>query len=173
MFNAVTKNNKIRRITMKKLLAILLAVAMLAGILTACSSDSATVKQGVKNWVTYLTLANEMETFNILYSQNNKELQVLTNCFDGLLSQDSRGNLIPACAEEWGTEDGGKTWTFKLRKGIQWVDMNGNAMQEVKAEDWLVGLEWVLNFHKNAATNTSMPIARIEGAGDYYTYTAG
>ena len=58
MFNAVTKNNKIRRITMKKLLAILLAVAMLAGILTACSSDSATVKQGVKNWVTYLTLAN-------------------------------------------------------------------------------------------------------------------
>lgn len=173
MFNAVTKNNKIRRITMKKLLAILLAVAMLAGILTACSSDSATVKQGVKNWVTYLTLANEMETFNILYSQNNKELQVLTNCFDGLLSQDSRGNLIPACAEEWGTEDGGKTWTFKLRKGIQWVDMNGNAMQEVKAEDWLVGLEWVLNFHKNAATNTSMPIEMIEGAGDYYTYTAG
>ena len=75
---------------MKKLLAILLAVAMLAGILTACSSDSATVKQGVKNWVTYLTLANEMETFNILYSQNNRELQVLTNCFDGLLSQDSR-----------------------------------------------------------------------------------
>ena len=26
----------------------------------------------LKDWVTYLTLANEMETFNILYSQNNK-----------------------------------------------------------------------------------------------------
>ena len=79
MFNAVTKNNKIRRITMKKLLAILLAVAMLAGILTACSSDSATVKQGVKNWDTYLTHANEKAPINILERQNNKEQKSQNN----------------------------------------------------------------------------------------------
>ena len=99
--------------------------------------DLSVSKEPKKDWVTYLTLANEMETFNILYSQNNKELRVLTSCIDGLLSNDNRGNLVPAIAETWGTEDGGKTWTFNLRKGVQWVNMNGEPMQEVKAEDWL------------------------------------
>ena len=135
--------------------------------------DLSVSKEPKKDWVTYLTLANEMETFNILYSQNNKELRVLTNCIDGLLSNDNHGNLVPAIAETWGTEDGGKTWTFNLRKGVQWVNMNGEPMQEVKAEDWLVGLEWVLNFHKNEAANTSMPTEMIEGAADYYAYVAG
>ena len=32
------------------------------------------------------------------------------------------------------------------------------------AEDWLYGLEWVLNFAKNDAVNTSMPIEMIQGA---------
>ena len=73
--------------------------------------DLSVSKEPKKDWVTYLTLANEMETFNILYSQNNKELRVLTSCIDGLLSNDNRGNLVPAIAETWGTEDGGKTWT--------------------------------------------------------------
>ena len=135
--------------------------------------DLSVSKEPIKDWVTYLTLANEMETFNILYSQNNKELRVLTSCIDGLLSNDNRGNLVPAIAETWGTEDGGKTWTFNLRKGVQWVNMNGEPMQEVKAEDWLVGLEWVLNFYKNEAANTSMPTEMIEGAADYYAYVAG
>lgn len=135
--------------------------------------DLSVSKEPKKDWVTYLTLANEMETFNILYSQTNKELRVLTNCIDGLLSNDNHGNLVPAIAETWGTEDGGKTWTFNLRKGVQWVNMNGEPMQEVKAEDWLVGLEWVLNFHKNEAANTSMPTEMIEGAADYYAYVAG
>lgn len=135
--------------------------------------DLSVSKEPKKDWVTYLTLANEMETFNILYSQNNKELRVLTSCIDGLLSNDNRGNLVPAIAETWGTEDGGKTWTFNLRKGVQWVNMNGEPMQEVKAEDWLVGLEWVLNFYKNEAANTSMPTEMIEGAADYYAYVAG
>ena len=135
--------------------------------------DLSVSDEPVTDWVTYLTLANEMETFNILYSQNNKELRVLTNCFDGLLSNDSHGNLIPAIAESWGTEDGGKTWTFHLRKGVQWVNMNGEAQQEVTAQDWITGLEWVLNFYKNEAANTSMPTEMIEGAMDYYNYVAG
>ena len=71
--------------------------------------DLSVSKEPIKDWVTYLTLANEMETFNILYSQNNKELRVLTSCIDGLLSNDNSGNLVPAIAETWGTEDGGKT----------------------------------------------------------------
>ena len=83
------------------------------------------------------------------------DLQVLTNLYDGLLESDEYGKLVPAVAESWETEDNGITWTFHLRQGVKWVDQNGNEKGEVTAQDFLTGLEWVLNFHKNDATNTS------------------
>ena len=63
------------------------------------------------------------------------------------------------------------TWTFHLRKGVKWVDQNGNEKGEVTAQDFLTSLEWVLNFHKNDAANTSMPMEMIAGAEDYYNMT--
>ena len=98
-------------------------------------------------------------------------LPILTNLVDGLLSCDVYGNLVPAIATEWGTEDGGLTWTFKLRNDVTWVDVNGNKMADCTAQDFITGLEWVLNAAKNDANNTSMPIELIAGAKDYYSYT--
>lgn len=177
---------------MKKTLAILLSAGMLIGMLAGCAPTKDPADTGaqtgpttagttappaqakeITDWVHYQTLANEMETFNILFSQNNKELSVLSNCIDGLLTNDNYGKLIPNIAQEWGTEDGGLNWTFKLRNDVKWVDYQGNEKANCVAEDWLWGLEWVLNFWKNDAANTSMPIEMIVGAGDYYTYTKG
>ena len=112
--------------------------------------------------------SREIETWNVLYSQQATDLQVLTNLYDGLLESDEYGKLAPAVAESWETEDNGITWTFHLRKGVKWVDQNGNEKGEVTAQDFLTGLEWVLNFHKKDATNTSMPMEMIVGAEDYY-----
>lgn len=120
---------------------------------------------------TYQTSANELSTFFWLSAEGAADLKVLTNCVDGLLEVNNNNQLVPAIAEEWGSEDGGKTWTFKLREGVSWVDVNGNYKADCTAEDFVTGLEWVLNFHKNGANNTSMPIDLIEGAGEYYEYT--
>lgn len=176
---------------MKKALAILLSVGMLIGMLAGCApkKDPATTgaqtgdttattaapvsAKEITDWVHYQTTANEMETFNVLFSQNNKELSVLSNCIDGLLTNDNHGKLIANVAKEWGTEDGGLTWTFKLRDDVNWVDYQGNVKAKCVAEDWLWGLEWVLNFWKNDAANSSMPMEMIVGASDYYTYTRG
>lgn len=125
----------------------------------------------ITDMVTWETTNREIETFNILYSQLATDLQVLTNLTDGLLSSDNRGQLVPAVAEEWGTEDGGLTWTFKLRQGVKWVDMNGNEKADCNAQDFITGLEWILNYHKNDSANTSMPIELIKGASEYYEYT--
>lgn len=120
---------------------------------------------------TYETQAREIETWNILYSQSAGDLNVLTNLYDGLVEADKYGKLVPAIAESWGTEDNGKTWTFHIREGVKWVDANGNEKGEVTAHDFVTGLEWVLNFHKNDAANTSMPMEMIAGAEEYYQYT--
>lgn len=115
----------------------------------------------------------ELENFFIQNTEQAKDLNVLCNAYAPLIEVDNAGHLVPAVATEWGTEDGGLTWTFKLRDGVTWVDVNGNYKADLTAQDWVTGLEWVLNYHKNAGNNTSMPIAMIAGAGEYYEYTKG
>ena len=88
-----------------------------------------------------------------------------------LLEFDNRGKLQSSAAKEWGTEDGGQTWTFKLRDDVTWVDVNGNYKADVVADDWATTLEWILNYHKNDAFNTSMCLPIIKGAQEYYDYT--
>ena len=154
-----------------KALALALAAAMTASMapITAMADET----EGLTSYYTYQTAVNEMETFCVQNAQNAKELQVLTNCIDGLLSMNTKGELIPGVAKEWGTEDNGKTWTFKLRDDATWVDYQGNEMAKLTAMDFAYGLEFTLNYWKNGATNTSMPIELIEGASEYYEYTKG
>ncbi|MCK0167706.1 peptide ABC transporter substrate-binding protein [Jannaschia sp. S6380] len=51
--------------------------------------------------------------------------------FEGLTRQDADGNLIPAVATEW-TSDDNQTWTFKLRDDARWS--NGDP---VTAQDFV------------------------------------
>ena len=92
-------------------------------------------------------ITRELETFNILYSQRAEDGENLTNLVDGLLEVDTDGKLVPGIAEEWGTEDGGLTWTFKIRQGVKWVDVNGNEKAECTAKDFAAGLEWLSLIH--------------------------
>ena len=114
---------------------------------------------------------SELTTFNFLHTQNGDDGVVLYNLWDGLLSSNSWGQIIAGIADEWGTEDGGLTWKFHLRDGAKWADVNANEKADCVADDFATGLEWVLNFHKNEAVNTSMPMEMIKGAREYYEYT--
>lgn len=120
---------------------------------------------------TYETSSREIETLFFLGSERAVDFEVLTNLYDGLLEVNNNSQLVPAIAKEWGTEDGGSTWTFKLREGVTWVDVNGNVKADCKAQDFITGLEWILNYHKNGSTNTSMPVDLIAGAKEYFEYT--
>lgn len=150
---------------MKKILSLVLALAMLLGIASFASADELTSLN------TYETQARELETWNIHYSQAAADLNVLCNLIDGLLTNDNHGNLKPNAAKEYFSEDGGKTWTFVLNDDMIWFDKDGNYKADVLASDWATGLEWVLNFAKNDSYNVSMPAEMIAGANDYYEYT--
>ncbi len=179
---------------MKKALALALAAAMTLG---ACSGSTNNGKETESNTntntettapaentedtksegqpITDLVIARlatrELESFNVLSCETAAGFENLSNLVDGLLQTNPQAQLSPALAEEWGTEDGGLTWHFKLRQGAKWVDVNGNEKADVTAQDFLTGLEWILNFHKNDSANTSMPMEMIKGAAEYYEYT--
>ena len=170
---------------MKKTVSRLLALALTAAlVLTGCSGGGASEGENVSTGssaeaaegeITDLyiprLLTRELETFNILYSQRQEDSENLTNLIDGLLEATPEGTLEPGIAEEWGSEDGGKTWTFKLREGVKWVDVNANEKADCTAHDFASGMEWILNFYKNDSANTSMPLEMLEGANEYYEYT--
>ena len=126
----------------------------------------------IKDLVTWESSGSrELEEFFILHTEKSADLNVLCNAYSPLLEIDNYGKLQPAVAKSWGYEDGGKTWTFELRDDVTWVDMEGNEKAKCTAQDWLTSLEWVLNYHKNDAKNTSMPTQMIAGAQEYYNYT--
>ena len=179
---------------MKKQMSKLLAL-MLAGVLTlsGCSGStsgstseegssqettteesgetSASSENAISDPVIAKLATRELETFNILYSQSFSDFENLTNMIDALLEVDTYGRVVPAISDEWGTEDDGHTWTFHIREGVKWVDVNGNEKADVTSYDFATGMEWVLNYHKNESSHTSQPIEMIEGAEEYYEYT--
>ncbi|MDD6041896.1 MAG: ABC transporter substrate-binding protein [Clostridia bacterium] len=150
---------------MKKMLSLLLVLAMMFGCMSFASAEE------IKNFRDYQTQANEMETFCYHYSQAAVDLNVLSNCYEHLLTNDANGALVPAAAKAWSSPDGGQTWIFELNDDIVWVNNKGEYMADCTAEDWLTGLEWVLNYAKNQSANTSMPMEMIKGAAEYYEYT--
>ncbi|MBQ4619087.1 MAG: hypothetical protein IJB25_04315, partial [Clostridia bacterium] len=125
---------------MKKTLSLVLAIVLMLGCMSFAGAEE------IKNFKDYQTQANEMETFCYHYSQAAVDLNVLSNCYEHLLTNDAAGALIPAAAKEWSSPDGGQTWIFKLNEDIVWVDYTGEYMADCTAEDWLTGLEWVLNY---------------------------
>ncbi len=171
---------------MKKNISKVLALSMAAAMaLSACGGkgenstenngengeNSAQVSQGIKDLVISKLATRELETFNILHSQRAEDGENLANLVDGLLESNPAGELVPCIAESWDSEDGGQTWTFHIRDGVKWVDMNGGEKADTTAYDFATGLEWVLNFYKNESANTSMPLEMIEGASEYYEWT--
>lgn len=85
---------------MKRWLSLLLALTMLLAMASTASAAEIT------DLNTYETTNQEMQHFNIFYSQSKTELDVLSNCIDGLLTNDSHGNLVANSAKEWYSEDG-------------------------------------------------------------------
>ena len=156
-----------------------------AGLLAACggsssstaasassaSSGAAASGKGLSELFTYETSGREIESWNILYSQQAIDFNVTTNIIDGLISFDNYGKPVPALAKSWEHNEDSTVWTFHLRDDVDWVDMNGEVQDHLTSKDFLVGFEWVLNAKKNQAANTSMPSTTVVGAADYYDKT--
>ena len=148
---------------MKKIMALALAAAM---TLSACgtattpaekpaetpatpSTPAAPVEtpaaddgvEPIKDLVLARVATRELDTFNYLYSQSASNGENLTAMWEGLLQTNKRSQYLPCVAESYETTDGGKNWTFKIREGVTWVDVNGEFKADCNAYDFATGLE--------------------------------
>ena len=176
---------------MKKKLSRLLALALAAALtLSGCSSgiteepessaeapSSATQEEqesqgeAIEDLVIARLSTAEMQTFNILYSQTMEDFANLCNMVDSLMEIDNYSRIVPCIAESYTTNEDKSVWTFQIRDGVKWVDVNGNEKADCTSQDFATAMEWILNFHKNESSQTSDFLIMLEGANEYYEYT--
>lgn len=103
----------------KRLLVLLVAVAMIAVPLAACGGggDSST---GEKQLV--VQVGPNPETLDPALNSAVDGANTILHLYEGLLVVDENSQLAPGQAESWETSDDGLTWTFHLRDGLKWSD---------------------------------------------------
>ena len=133
----------------KRIAALGLAFIMAAASLTGCGGKS---EGGANNGGTsgnadtvYNTLyGSEMATLNYLNLADIDHMFVAANSIDNLVETDAHGKLVPGLAESWEQSDDGLKWTFHLRKGVKWVDHNGEEKAELTANDFVAAIKYQL-----------------------------
>ncbi|WP_446897682.1 peptide ABC transporter substrate-binding protein [Clostridium sp. LBM24168] len=76
----------------------------------------------------------------MLSSYNIQEKDVLSNLFDGLVSIDEDGNIVPDLAEKWDVSQDKTQYTFTIRNNAKWS--NG---EDITAEDFVDFFSHILN----------------------------
>lgn len=112
------------------------------------------------------TFSANPTTFNYLLDYYADNTAVITNLVDGLLENDSYGNLVPALAENWSVSADGLTYTYKLRKDAKWYTADGEEYASVKAQDFVTGIKYAAD---NKGQAMDLIQNSIKGLNDYVT----
>lgn len=110
------------------------------------------------------TFSANPTTFNYLLDYYADNTAVITNLVDGLLENDSYGNLVPALAEDWSVSADGLTYTYKLRKDAKWYTADGEEYASVKAQDFVTGIKYAAD---NKGQAMDLIQNSIKGLNDY------
>ena len=114
------------------------ALLLSAGVLVACSGG----KSGSSGGQTFsYVYTQDPDTLDYSISNKKSTSEFTGNAVDGLLEVDKYGNLIPSLAKDWTVSKDGLTYTYKLRKGVKWMTSEGEEYGEVKAQDFVTGLQ--------------------------------
>ena len=147
------------------------ATACAAGLFSACGSGSASSGGGAAaaDTSSYTILySSQPATLNYLTTATDIEMVVGANCIDTLVEYDNKGVMREGLATEWEFDEATLTWTFHLRDE-NWVDMNGQVVAPVTAQDFVDALRYLLD-PAYAASNVGLVTSYIAGAEAYYDY---
>lgn len=95
------------------MMVILAVIVTVCGCSMATMGDKAFLKVGIKTEATDLDPASSRERLAKF---------VINNLYEGLISVEKDGSIIPAVAESWQISEDDRTIVFKLRKDAKWSD---------------------------------------------------
>jgi oligopeptide transport system substrate-binding protein len=129
----------------KQLLVLLSLVLLATMVLSGCSRGQALAKEINMN------LTTEPPTLDPALSTDTTSVQCVELLFLGLTDFDDQTlEVIPELATEWSASADGLTWTFKMRKDVQWVQYDPatkkvTKQRPVTAHDVVYGVKRTIN----------------------------
>ncbi len=88
---------------------------------------------------------SDPQTWDALATSRSADSEAIVNTYDGLVEYDNENEIKPALAESWEVSEDGKTYTFHIRQGAKWVDAQGREVADVKADDFVAGMQHMLD----------------------------
>ena len=134
---------------------------------TAAKESGAEAKSDAASGAQELTfvLNNQPDSLDPSYTNNSFASPFINNCFEGLVTYDEKGEIVPGNAEKWETNDDMTQYTFHLRDGLKWSDGS-----DLTANDYVYAALHVLT-PSTTAQYLNMLTDYIVGAQEYYDGT--
>ena len=85
------------------------------------------------------------QTWDVLATYLEADAEPIMQTYDGLLMYDAKNMQVPALAESVEVNDDMTVFTFKIRQGVKWVDSQGRELGDVTADDWVAGMQHMLD----------------------------
>lgn len=127
---------------LKKILAVMLVVAMSASVLTACGTKTNDDSKGTPNKSAYpgtteenaitVNITSEPPQLFSVTTTDTTSFSVIRHVLENMVELDENDNVIPGVAKEWKVSDDGLVYTFDLRDDMKWT--NG---EKVTANDFV------------------------------------
>ena len=92
--------------------------------------------------------SSDPQTWDVLATSKSADADAIIHTYDGLYEYDCEGVLQPALAtgcDKTENADGTVSYTFYLRSGVQWVDSQGRQVADLKADDFVAGMQHLLD----------------------------
>ena len=107
---------------MKKIIAFVLCIFMLAGCLASCGSSDPVVL--------FFAVEKSAGSFDPQIVSDPTAAIVVRNCFEGLVRRDENGEIVNGVAKSWSVSPDGLTYTFNLREDAVW-HLTSNAKEKL------------------------------------------
>lgn len=151
-----------KRKRLKRVAAVLLALAAMMTLLIGCGEESGSAEAGKSIVIQAGNSEGDLDPAGVALGMF---IQYSRFCLEPLVAYDSDGKAEKAAAEDYSVSEDGLTWTFKLRKDAKWSD--GSA---VTAEDFVNTVKRALDSKTSKSIFADM-LAPIVGASEAYAGT--
>ena len=111
--------------------------------------------------------SSDPQTWDVLGTSKAADSEAIVNTYDGLFEYDSENRLMPALAKSYTVSDDGLVYTFKIRQGVKWVDSQGREVADVKADDFVAGMQHMMDAAEGLEYLTGAAGANIVNADEY------
>ncbi len=149
IINTAYKNKRklLFMIKIKRFTSLILTAVIIMLALSACEKDTPHPEDEIIEY----TLNSEPLSLDPQIANDNPSVMIIKNIFEGLVREDSNGNIVPGNAEKWEISENGTKYVFHLYE-TYWS--NGDT---VTADDFVFGMIRSLD-----------PTTRSENAHDLY-----